>query len=161
MAWKQGEFTVTDRREDLDIETIHNFLQESYWAKGIPRLIVEKAVSNSLCFSLYHNSKQVGFGRAISDQATFAYLAESLWCQLIEGVASVNGWCLVFSPIPIFRGCVVGCWLRLMLMGYINKMGLSLCESQNGSWKSMTQTSINARYNNRFHGTASLTRRRP
>ena len=34
MDWKQGEFTITDRREDLDVETIHNFLRESYWAKG-------------------------------------------------------------------------------------------------------------------------------
>ena len=76
MEWKQGEFIVTDRREDLDIETIHNFLRESYWAKGIPRPIVEKAVNNSLCFGLYHNSKQVGFGRAVSDHATFAYLAD-------------------------------------------------------------------------------------
>ena len=76
MEWKQGEFTVTDRREDLDIGTIHSFLRESYWAKSIPRPIVEKAVENSLCFGLYHNSKQVGFGRAVSDRATFAYLAD-------------------------------------------------------------------------------------
>ena len=76
MEWKQGEFTITDRREDLDMETIHNFLRESYWAKGIPRQIIEKAVSNSLCFGVYHNSRQVGFGRAVSDHATFAYLAD-------------------------------------------------------------------------------------
>ena len=76
MEWKQGEFTITDRSEDLDVETIHNFLRESYWAKGIPRVIVEKGINNSLCFGLYHNSKQIGFGRVISDHATFAYLAD-------------------------------------------------------------------------------------
>jgi len=54
MEWKRDEFTVTDRREDLDIEIIHHFLSESYWAQGIPRSIVEKAVNNSLCFGLYH-----------------------------------------------------------------------------------------------------------
>ena len=54
MEWKQGEFTVTDRREDLDIETIHKFLHESYWAKGIPKPIVEKAVNNSLYKIMTH-----------------------------------------------------------------------------------------------------------
>ena len=76
MEWKQGEFTITDRREDLDVEIIHNFLRESYWVKGIPRSIVEKAIYNSLCFGMYHNSKQVGFGRVVSDQTTFAFLAD-------------------------------------------------------------------------------------
>ena len=92
MEWKQGEFTITDRREDLDIENIHNFLRESYWAKGIPKSIVEKAVNNSLCFCLYHNSTQVGFGRAVSDYATFAYLAD------------------VFV-VPSYRGRGLGKWL--------------------------------------------------
>jgi hypothetical protein len=50
MEWKQGEFTVTDQRADLDIETIHNFLRESYWAKGIPMSIVEKAVQQFALF---------------------------------------------------------------------------------------------------------------
>jgi GNAT superfamily N-acetyltransferase len=76
MKWNQGEFTITDRREDLDIETIHGFLSESYWAKGIPKAIVEKSVNNALCFGLYHASRQIGFGRVITDYATFAYLAD-------------------------------------------------------------------------------------
>ncbi|MFH0998370.1 MAG: GNAT family N-acetyltransferase [Pseudomonadota bacterium] len=33
-------------------------------------------MNNSPCFGLYHNSKQVGFGRAVTDRATFAYLAD-------------------------------------------------------------------------------------
>ena len=105
MEWKQGEFTITDNREDLDIETIHNFLRESYWAKGIPRLIVEKAVKNSLCLGLYHNSKQVGFGRAVSDQATFAYLAD------------------VFV-VPAYRGRGLGKWLVSCVLAHPELQGL-------------------------------------
>lgn len=105
MEWKQGEFTVTDRREDLDIETIHNFLRESYWAKGITRLIVEKSLNNSLCFGLYHNSKQVGFGRAVSDYATFAYLAD------------------VFV-VPTYRGRGIGKWLVSCVLAHPELQGL-------------------------------------
>jgi GNAT superfamily N-acetyltransferase len=105
MEWKQGEFTVTDRREDLDIETIHNFLRESYWAKGIPRSIVEKSINHSLCFGLYHNSEQIGFGRAVSDQATFAYLAD------------------VFV-LPAYRGRGLGKWLVACVLAHPELQGL-------------------------------------
>jgi hypothetical protein len=76
MQWQQGEFTITDRREALDIGLIHGFLRESYWAKGIPREIVTKALDNSLCFGIFHHTEQIGFGRVITDRATFAYLAD-------------------------------------------------------------------------------------
>lgn len=105
MEWKQGEFTVTDRREDLDIASIHGFLRESYWAKGVPRPIVLKAINNSLCFGLYHNSKQVGFGRAVSDQATFAYLAD---------IFVVSG----------YRGRGLGKWLVSCILAHPELQGL-------------------------------------
>ena len=105
MEWKQGEFTITDKREDLDIETIHNFLRESYWAKGIPRSIVDKAINNSLCFGMYHNPKQVGFGRVVTDLATFAYLAD------------------VFV-VPPYRGRGLGKWLVSCLLAHPEVQGL-------------------------------------
>lgn len=60
----------------LDLDLIHGFLSQSYWARGIPRALVERAVRNSLCFGLYEGERQVGFARVVTDQATFAYLAD-------------------------------------------------------------------------------------
>ena len=61
----------------LDIDVIHTFLsEESYWSKGIPRDVVERAVAHSLCFGMYKDSAQVGFARVVSDHATFALLAD-------------------------------------------------------------------------------------
>jgi GNAT superfamily N-acetyltransferase len=68
------EFTCDKQR--LDIDAIHAFLVQSYWSPGIPRAVVERAIANSLCFAVFHNDKQVGFARVITDQATFAYLAD-------------------------------------------------------------------------------------
>ena len=48
----------------------------SYWAPGIPRATVERAIQHSLCFSLLHGTQQVGFARVITDRTTFAYLAD-------------------------------------------------------------------------------------
>lgn len=106
MKWQQGEFTVTDKREDLDMEVIYGFLcKESYWAKNIPRATVEKSVEHSLCFGLYHHNKQIGFARAISDCATFAYLAD------------------VFV-VPDYRGQGLGKWLIACILAHPELQGL-------------------------------------
>ena len=61
----------------LQIEVIHTYLStESYWANGIPLEVVEKSISNSECFGVYHTGKQIGFARWITDKATFGYLAD-------------------------------------------------------------------------------------
>lgn len=61
----------------LDRGLIHRFLHdESYWAKGVPRDIVDRAIDNSICFGLYHGADQVGFARVVTDRAAFAYLAD-------------------------------------------------------------------------------------
>src|SRR6266487_1573762 len=78
-ATKENYIISTDPSK-LNIDTIHHYLsEESYWAKGIPRTVVEKSIANSLCFGLYNNEQsmmQVGFARLITDKATFAWLAD-------------------------------------------------------------------------------------
>jgi GNAT superfamily N-acetyltransferase len=60
----------------LDMDVIHGYLAASYWARGISRELLERAVRNSVCFGVYENDRQVGFARVVTDQATFAYLAD-------------------------------------------------------------------------------------
>ena len=61
----------------LDRELIHAFLSEhAYWSLGVPRAVVERAIDHSLCFGVYRGGRQIGFGRVVTDQATFAYLAD-------------------------------------------------------------------------------------
>lgn len=74
---KKEDYLISDNPALLDIDLIHDFLSTgSYWAEGIPLETVEKALSNSLCFGLYKNNKQIGFARLVTDKATFAYLAD-------------------------------------------------------------------------------------
>ncbi len=76
MQWRREGYTISTDRARLDRAAIHGFLQDSYWAKGIPREVVDKSIHNSLCFGLYDGEAQVGFARVITDFATFAYLAD-------------------------------------------------------------------------------------
>ncbi len=71
------EYLVTTDKERLDVEVVHDFLaRQCYWARGIPRLSVEKSIKNSLCFGLFQAREQIGFARVISDFATVAYLGD-------------------------------------------------------------------------------------
>lgn len=71
----QGYEVSTDTRR-LDLNAIHAFLTQSYWALGVPRATVAKAVQNSVCVGVYLGHEQIGFARAVTDKATFAYLAD-------------------------------------------------------------------------------------
>lgn len=73
---RKDEFVLSTDRERLDLNVIHGFLTESYWAKGISREIVDRSIKNSLCFGIYTQGKQVGFARVVSDFATYAYLGD-------------------------------------------------------------------------------------
>lgn len=74
---QRGAFRISADPALLQIDVIHQYLSEdSYWAQGVPRSIVETSIANSLCFGVYHENKQVGFARVITDRATFGYLAD-------------------------------------------------------------------------------------
>jgi GNAT superfamily N-acetyltransferase len=74
--WRRGEFTISTDPGRIDLDVVHGYLSESYWAPGIPRELVARSIANSLPFGIYHGPAQVGFARVITDRATFAYLAD-------------------------------------------------------------------------------------
>lgn len=70
-------FEISTDPARLDRALVHAWLAlESYWATDVPRAVVDKAIDHSLCFGAYRDGRQVGFARAVTDRATFAYLAD-------------------------------------------------------------------------------------
>ncbi|KAA5535028.1 GNAT family N-acetyltransferase [Taibaiella lutea] len=71
-------YLFSTNKEKVQPEVVHQFLdKESYWAKGVPYETVKRAIQYSLSIGIYdENGNQVGFGRMITDRATFAYLAD-------------------------------------------------------------------------------------
>jgi GNAT superfamily N-acetyltransferase len=69
-------YEISTDRSRLDVGLIHDFLRSSYWAKEIPRAVIEKSIAHSFCFGAYHDGKQVGFARVVTDFAAIAYLAD-------------------------------------------------------------------------------------
>jgi GNAT superfamily N-acetyltransferase len=74
---RRGEYVISTDPARLDLDVIHGFLTNCYWAKGIPREVVARSIEHSLCFGVYDGKgAQVGFARVVSDFATVAYLGD-------------------------------------------------------------------------------------
>jgi GNAT superfamily N-acetyltransferase len=77
MEYHRGDFVISTSRERLNLDVIHEFLTNCYWAQGIPRGVVARSIENALCFGVYDGTgAQVGFARVISDFATIAYVGD-------------------------------------------------------------------------------------
>ena len=73
----KDDYLISTDKGKLDFAVIHGFLsRESYWALNIPEEVVRRSIEGSLCFGVYHQGKQVGFARLVTDFATVAYLGD-------------------------------------------------------------------------------------
>ncbi len=92
MNWSQGEFLITDDKSRADMDFISGSLHTTYWASDRPVSITKQSIDNSVLLSLFHQERQIGFTRIVSDHSTFAWI------------------CDVFVH-PEFRGEGLGKWL--------------------------------------------------
>ncbi len=98
--WRRGEYMVSTDPERIDLDVVHCYLTRSYWAAGIPRETVARSIAHSLPFGLYHGERQVGFARAITDRATYAYLGDVFVLDEYQG-RGLGKWlmeCIVAHP---------------------------------------------------------------
>jgi GNAT superfamily N-acetyltransferase len=80
-------YDISDDPLRVDVELVHRFLsEEAYWSRGISLEVVERALAGSLCVGAYTESgEQVGFSRAVTDRATFAWIADVFVLQEHRG----------------------------------------------------------------------------
>jgi GNAT superfamily N-acetyltransferase len=74
---------LDDDKQRIDVARVHGWLAGSYWSPGIERAVVERAMAHSHCLGAYRDGRQVGFARAITDYATFAWIAD-VWIDEAE-----------------------------------------------------------------------------
>jgi GNAT superfamily N-acetyltransferase len=71
-------YELDDDRARIEREAVHRYLsEESYWASGRPRAVMDKLIDTAArVVGLYHHDRQIGFTRTISDGHTHSYLAD-------------------------------------------------------------------------------------
>jgi GNAT superfamily N-acetyltransferase len=98
---RRGEFLISTDRARLNLDLIHGFLTNCYWAKGVSREVVERSIEHALCFGIYDGAAaQVGFARVVSDLATFAYIGDVFVLESHRG-RGLSKWlmeCVVQHP---------------------------------------------------------------
>lgn len=86
---------------------MHGWLaEESYWAAGRPRDVVERSFAASLGLGVYDGEGQVAVARAVTDGATFAWV------------------CDVFVDAG-HRGRGIGTWLMAAVTEHLQRQGVS------------------------------------
>jgi N-acetylglutamate synthase-like GNAT family acetyltransferase len=81
----RADITVSTDKSKLDINVIHGFLSESYWAKGRTQEQVKQSIENAICFGIYLKNNQIGFARVLSDKVAFAYLMDVFILEKYRG----------------------------------------------------------------------------
>jgi GNAT superfamily N-acetyltransferase len=107
MRWTKGEFSVVDDLSAIDVDAVHSFLSQSYWAKGRSRMVVELAMERSLSFGLLHGDETVGFARVITDFAVMGTVED------------------VFV-LPQYQGRGLGMWLMECVLSHPALQGVDI-----------------------------------
>jgi GNAT superfamily N-acetyltransferase len=129
-------YEISTEHDRMQLDVIHAFLRDSYWFAGVRRDIVETAMRQSAVVGAFDtDGNQVGYMRAVTDYATFAYICDvfvleahrgrGLFRRMLETLfaderlQTLRRWCLAtwdgqelykkfgFEPVPADR------WLQI------------------------------------------------
>lgn len=105
----QTGIEINTKKDRLDIDFIHEYITNSYWAKGRTISTMKTCIENSLNFGIYLKNKQIGYGRLVTDYAQFAYIMDlfidpkyrgrGYSKQLMKYIMELNG----LSDVKVWR----------------------------------------------------------
>lgn len=113
-AARRLNFLASTDPDLLDVDAIHRLIAREYWARGMPRATLVRALAHSLNFALYlatpappHGERlsTIGIARVVTDRATFAYLTDVV----------------IDEP---YRGEGLGSWLMEIILAHPDLQGL-------------------------------------
>jgi len=123
---------LTTDRAEMQPEAIHAYLARSYWAAGIPRDVVERAIAGSYCVGAFDGDAQIGFARVVSDGATFAYLADVYVLEDHRGQGIARAMVAMLQALPDLQG------LRRWILGTRDAHGVY----EALGWERVTDTTL-------------------
>jgi GNAT superfamily N-acetyltransferase len=102
-----GEHLLSDDKSRLDLDRCHSWLASSYWAKDRSRDRMERSFEHSRVYGVYtKGGSQVGVARAVTDDATFCWIAD------------------VFLDESV-RGLGIGTWLVAEVVEHLKHLGVT------------------------------------
>jgi GNAT superfamily N-acetyltransferase len=105
VEFRRGEYVVSTDRTRLQAGAALDLLRATHWGGGMTRATLERAMVNSVCFGVLRDRRLVGFGRVVTDLATYAY-----WTDVVIA--------------PDQRGQGLGRWLSACMLSHPELQGL-------------------------------------
>lgn len=100
MTWTRGARSVTTDRARISVDDALALLRVEHWGGSIERETLARAMQNSLCIAAFDGGTLIGFGRAVTDLATYAYLTDVVVAPNARGTG-VGAWmmeCVIAHP---------------------------------------------------------------
>jgi ribosomal protein S18 acetylase RimI-like enzyme len=105
VEFRRDSLVVSTDRSRIDPDAVLALLRTTFWASSMRRDVLVRAIANSISFVLLDDNTLVGFGRAVTDLATYAY-----WTDV------------VIAPTHRARG--LGRWLSECMLAHPELQGL-------------------------------------
>jgi ribosomal protein S18 acetylase RimI-like enzyme len=105
VQYHQDGLVITTDRGRIDPAAALNLLRTTFWARDMDLGVLERAIQNSVSFALLDGEHMAGFGRAVTDLATYAY-----WTDVVVAAT--------------YRGRGLGRWLSECMLTHPQLQGL-------------------------------------
>jgi len=102
--WSRDDYLVSTDRSRLEPGRVLELLRSTHWAGELTSARLALAIENSVSFGVYAGSDLVGFGRVVTDLATYGYITD-----------------VVVSAAHRGRG--LGAWLTECMLGHPELQG--------------------------------------
>ena len=100
VEWTRDPGLISTDRARLDRAAVLALLAETHWGTDLTPERLERAIEHSVCFGVYQANRLVGFGRVVTDLATFGYLTDVVIATSQRGLG-LGRWlaeCMVVHP---------------------------------------------------------------
>ena len=85
---RRGDLILTTARDRIDVGATLEMLHASHWGGGMRREQLERAIENSVCFSVLdgaQDDRQLAFARVVTDLSTYGYLTDVIVAEDARG----------------------------------------------------------------------------
>ena len=104
VEFRRGEFIISTDRRLIPPADALALLHTTFWGGAMTVSVMERAIAKSVSFGVLHGELLVGFGRVITDLATYAY-----WSDVVIA--------------PDYRGKGLGLWLSECMLRHPELQG--------------------------------------
>ena len=112
MRWAHDEYELTDVAGELDLDASVALIQSTYWAARRSREVIARSLRHSLNFGLFHQGRQVGISRVVTDRATVGYLCDVVVAEAHRGRGAGRWMLQCILEHPELRGCRIDLFTR-------------------------------------------------